>query len=87
MLQSAERSISLVKGGRTEYAAALAWEKKGSFPEHVVFTNWLESTKDNPVVVDFEVRVETAPASPMMPHDLLFCIYTILLDMSLGIYI
>ncbi|XP_019373461.1 PREDICTED: complement component C6-like [Gavialis gangeticus] len=55
MLQSAERSISLVKGGRTEYAAALAWEKKGSFPEHIVFTNWLESTKDNPVVVDFEL--------------------------------
>ncbi|XP_013816476.2 complement component C6 [Apteryx mantelli] len=55
ILQSAERSVSLVKGGRSEYAAALAWEKKGAFPEHAVFTNWLESTKDNPVVVDFEV--------------------------------
>ncbi|XP_051499563.1 complement component C6 isoform X6 [Apus apus] len=55
ILQSAERSISLVKGGRSEYAAALAWEKKGAFPGHTVFTNWLESTKDNPVVIDFEV--------------------------------
>uniref|UniRef100_A0ACB8EPQ6 Uncharacterized protein n=1 Tax=Sphaerodactylus townsendi TaxID=933632 RepID=A0ACB8EPQ6_9SAUR len=54
-LQSSERSISLVKGGRSQYAAALAWEKTGSFPEHTVFTNWLESTKDNPVVVDFEL--------------------------------
>ncbi|NWH44654.1 CO6 protein, partial [Fregata magnificens] len=55
ILESAEQSVSLVKGGRSEYAAALAWEKKGAFPGHTVFTNWLESTKDNPVVIDFEV--------------------------------
>nr|XP_009491752.1 PREDICTED: complement component C6 [Pelecanus crispus] len=55
ILESAERSFSLVKGGRSEFAAALAWEKKGAFPEHPVFTNWLASTKDNPVVIDFEV--------------------------------
>uniref|UniRef100_A0A8C3V118 Complement C6 n=1 Tax=Catharus ustulatus TaxID=91951 RepID=A0A8C3V118_CATUS len=54
-LSEAERSVSLVKGGRSEYAAALAWEKKGAFPGHRVFTDWLESTKDNPVVIDFEV--------------------------------
>ncbi|XP_054254004.1 complement component C6 [Indicator indicator] len=55
ILESAERSVSLVKGGRSEYAAALAWEKKGAFPGHTVYTNWLESMKDNPVVIDFEV--------------------------------
>ncbi|XP_040396017.1 complement component C6 [Cygnus olor] len=55
ILESAEQSISLVKGGRSEFAAALAWEKKGSFPGHPVFTTWLESTKDNPIVIDFEV--------------------------------
>uniref|UniRef100_A0A8C9LBE7 Complement C6 n=1 Tax=Pavo cristatus TaxID=9049 RepID=A0A8C9LBE7_PAVCR len=55
ILESAERSVSLVKGGRSEYAAALAWEKKGAFPGNTIFTNWLESTKDNPVVIDFEV--------------------------------
>ncbi|NWY49350.1 CO6 protein, partial [Chionis minor] len=55
ILESAERSVSLVKGGSSEYAAALAWEKKGAFPGHTVFTNWLESTKNNPVVIDFEV--------------------------------
>ncbi|NXC48975.1 CO6 protein, partial [Penelope pileata] len=55
ILESAERSISLVKGGRSEYAAALAWEKKGTFPGSTVFTNWLDSTKDNPVVINFEV--------------------------------
>ncbi|XP_061473069.1 complement component C6-like [Rhineura floridana] len=54
-LQSSEKSISLVKGGRSEYAAALAWEKKGYFPEHAIYTNWLESTKDNPIIVDFEL--------------------------------
>lgn len=56
ILESAERSVSLVKGGRSEYAAALAWEKKGAFPGNTIFINWLESTKDNPVVIDFEVR-------------------------------
>lgn len=56
MLESSEKSVSLVKGGRSEYAAALAWEKTGSFPEHTAYTNWLESTKDNPIVIDFEVR-------------------------------
>lgn len=55
-MESAERSFSLVKGGISEYAAALAWEKKGAFPGHTVFTNWLESTKDNPMVIDFEVK-------------------------------
>ncbi|KAJ6669879.1 hypothetical protein lerEdw1_000428 [Lerista edwardsae] len=54
-LQSSEKSISLVKGGRAEFASALAWEKTGSFPGHVVYTNWLESTKENPAVVDFEL--------------------------------
>lgn len=57
-MQSAERSFSLVKGGRAEYAGALAWEKKGAFPGQKVFTDWLESTKENPVVVSYEVRVK-----------------------------
>ncbi|XP_067320726.1 complement component C6 [Anolis sagrei] len=54
-LQSSEKSISLVKGGRSQYAAALAWEKNGALPEHIAYTNWLESTKENPVIVDFEL--------------------------------
>ncbi|XP_053145732.1 complement component C6 isoform X2 [Hemicordylus capensis] len=54
-LQSSEKSISLVKGGRAEYAGALAWQRTGAFPGHVAYTNWLESTKDNPIVVDFEL--------------------------------
>ncbi|XP_044132635.1 complement component C6 [Bufo gargarizans] len=55
-LQSSEKSISLVKGGRAEYAAKLAWQKKGSFPEHNVYAEWSASTADNPVVVDFELK-------------------------------
>ncbi|XP_043925731.1 complement component C6 [Protopterus annectens] len=54
-LQSSERSISLVKGGKAEQAAALAWEKQGAFPSNKIFTEWVESAKDNPVVVDFEL--------------------------------
>ncbi|XP_070794996.1 complement component C6-like [Pituophis catenifer annectens] len=55
MLKSSERSISLVKGGQARYAAALAWERKGSLPGHEIFNEWLESAKNNPIVIDFEV--------------------------------
>lgn len=58
LLQGAENSISLVQGGRSQYAAALAWEKGTSGPEEQVFSEWLESVKENPVVIDFEVRGE-----------------------------
>ncbi|XP_053557211.1 complement component C6 isoform X2 [Bombina bombina] len=54
-LEASERSISLVKGGRAEYAAALAWKKEGAFPEHTPYTNWVASTVDNPVIVDYEL--------------------------------
>ncbi|XP_038600156.1 complement component C6 isoform X1 [Tachyglossus aculeatus] len=53
--QVAEKSLSLVQGGRSEYAAALAWEKGASLPEESIFTNWLESVKENPAVVGFEL--------------------------------
>uniref|UniRef100_A0A670YTC4 Complement C6 n=1 Tax=Pseudonaja textilis TaxID=8673 RepID=A0A670YTC4_PSETE len=54
-LQSSEKSISFIKGGRSQFAAALAWERQGAFPEHTIFTDWLESMKDNPSVIDFEL--------------------------------
>ncbi|XP_012662513.1 complement component C6 [Otolemur garnettii] len=54
-LQGAEKAISLVQGGRSEYAAALAWEKGSSGPEEKVFSEWLESVKENPAVIDFEL--------------------------------
>ncbi|XP_006875462.1 PREDICTED: complement component C6 [Chrysochloris asiatica] len=54
-LQGAEKSISLVQGGRSEYAAALAWEKGSSGPEEKTFSEWLESVKDNPSVIGFEL--------------------------------
>ncbi|KAM9252950.1 complement component C6 [Dugong dugon] len=54
-LQGAEKSISLVQGGRSEYTAALAWEKGSSGPEEKVFSEWLESVKENPAVIDFKL--------------------------------
>ncbi|GAB1299214.1 Complement component C6 [Apodemus speciosus] len=54
-LQGAEKSISLVQGGRSLQAAALAWEKGTSGPEQNVFSEWLESVKENPAVVDYEL--------------------------------
>ncbi|XP_076973183.1 complement component C6 [Tamandua tetradactyla] len=53
--QGAEKAISLVRGGRSEYAAALAWEKGSSEPEEKVLSDWLESVKENPVVINFEL--------------------------------
>ncbi|XP_012383655.1 complement component C6 isoform X2 [Dasypus novemcinctus] len=53
--QGAEKSISLVRGGRSAYAAALAWEKGSSEPEERVLSEWLESVKENPVVTNFEL--------------------------------
>lgn len=54
-LQGAEKSISLVQGGRSRQAAALAWEKGSSGPEAEVYSEWLESVKENPAVIDFEL--------------------------------
>ena len=57
-MQGSEKSISLVQGGRSEYAAALAWEKGSSGPEEKTFSEWLESVKENPTVIDFKVRLK-----------------------------
>ncbi|OCU02572.1 hypothetical protein XELAEV_18008334mg [Xenopus laevis] len=54
-VQASEKSISLIKGGRAEYAAKLAWQRQETFPENTVFEEWVKSTIDNPVVVDFEL--------------------------------
>ncbi|XP_021064430.1 complement component C6 [Mus pahari] len=54
-LQGSEKSISLVLGGRSQEAAALAWEKGTSGPEEKVYSEWLESVKENPAVVDYEL--------------------------------
>lgn len=59
MMQGAEKAISLVQGGRSEYSAALVWEKGTSGPDENVFSQWVESLKDNPVVIDFKVRIKS----------------------------
>ncbi|XP_063817488.1 complement component C6 [Pseudophryne corroboree] len=55
-LQSSEKSVSLTKGGRSEYAAKLAWQRKGSFPGNQVYTDWVASVADNPEIVQFELK-------------------------------
>ncbi|XP_069077531.1 complement component C6-like isoform X1 [Pleurodeles waltl] len=54
-MQTSEKSISMVKGGRAEFAAALAWNKKGAFPGSKTLADWIESTKDHPAVLDFKL--------------------------------
>ncbi|CAJ1070867.1 complement component C6 [Xyrichtys novacula] len=54
-VQSAEKSFSLVKGGRAREAAALAWERQGPAPDKTSYKNWAKSVLDNPVVVDYKV--------------------------------
>lgn len=34
------------------------WERGNSSPDEKVFAEWLESVKENPAVIDFEVRVK-----------------------------
>ncbi|KAL4609208.1 complement component C6 [Arapaima gigas] len=55
-LKASERSISMVRGGRAEFAAALAMEKRGALPDSTTYRDWMESTKDNPTVVEYELR-------------------------------
>ncbi|XP_066567532.1 complement component C6 [Amia ocellicauda] len=55
-LKASEKFFSLVKGGKTEYAAELGFQKKGVLPDSNIFKNWMESTKDNPDIVEYELR-------------------------------
>uniref|UniRef100_A0A672JR31 Complement component 6 n=1 Tax=Salarias fasciatus TaxID=181472 RepID=A0A672JR31_SALFA len=54
-VQAAEKSFSMVKGGRTREAAALAWERQGAAPDKTAFKNWAKSVLDNPAVVDYQL--------------------------------
>lgn len=56
-MQSSEKSFSMVRGGRTGEAAALAWEQKGAAPDSTTYKNWAKSLIDNPAVVEYEVRI------------------------------
>lgn len=54
-IQAAEKSFSMVKGGRAREAAALAWERQGPAPDRTSYKNWAKSVLDNPAVVESEV--------------------------------
>ncbi|XP_042365162.1 complement component C6 isoform X1 [Plectropomus leopardus] len=54
-IKAAEKSFSMVRGGRTREAAALAWERQGATPDKTSFKNWAKSLLDNPVVVECKV--------------------------------
>ncbi|XP_050928728.1 complement component C6 isoform X2 [Lates calcarifer] len=55
-IKAAEKSFSLVKGGRTREAAALAWERQGPAPDRTSYSNWAKSVLDNPAVVDYKLK-------------------------------
>ncbi|XP_068107017.1 complement component C6 [Hyperolius riggenbachi] len=55
-VQSAEKSISFVKGGIAKYLAKLGFVKGGALPEHKDFEEWKASTADSPEIVDFELK-------------------------------
>uniref|UniRef100_A0AAR2J3B7 Complement component C6 n=1 Tax=Pygocentrus nattereri TaxID=42514 RepID=A0AAR2J3B7_PYGNA len=54
-LQTSEKSLSIVKGGRSEYAGALAWERNGAPPDSTTYLDWIKSTIDNPTIIDYEL--------------------------------
>ncbi|XP_069017032.1 complement component C6 [Embiotoca jacksoni] len=54
-IQAAEKSFSLVKGGRIREAASLAWQRQGPTPDRTSYKNWAKSVLDNPAVVDYKL--------------------------------
>ncbi|XP_069740144.1 complement component C6 isoform X2 [Narcine bancroftii] len=56
ILEASEKSVSMVRGGRAEFAAALAWEKGKTFPSETKYNDWVKSVHDNPTVVEFKLR-------------------------------
>ncbi|XP_024918549.1 complement component C6 [Cynoglossus semilaevis] len=54
-IQAAEKSFSMVRGGRPREAAALAWERTGATPDRTSYKNWAKSLIDNPAVVEYEL--------------------------------
>ena len=54
-VQAAEKSFSLVRGGRSREAAALAWERQGPTPDRTSYRNWAKSILDNPAVIESQV--------------------------------
>lgn len=59
-IQAAEKSFSMVTGGRVREAAALAWERQGPAPDRTSYKNWAKSVLDNPAVVESKVTSSTA---------------------------
>jgi len=57
IVKASEKCITSVQGGRAEYTAALAWEKRGVLPDSTTYQNWIKSTIDNPTVIDYKVRM------------------------------
>ncbi|XP_068430290.1 complement component C6 [Clinocottus analis] len=53
-IQASVKSFSMVKGGRTREAAALAWKREGAVPDQTSYKNWAKSVLENPVVVESE---------------------------------
>lgn len=58
-IQAAQKSFSLVRGGRTREAAALAWERQGPAPDRASYSNWAKSVIDNPALVETKVKSNT----------------------------
>lgn len=58
-IQAAEKSFSLVRGGRAREAAALAFEKAGPAPDRMSYKNWAGSVIDNPALIETKVKSST----------------------------
>lgn len=65
-IKAAEKSFSMVKGGRIREAAALAWERQGPAPDRTSYKNWAKSLLDNPAVVDCKVKSNDTSVSSIL---------------------
>ncbi|KAA0720004.1 Complement component C6 [Triplophysa tibetana] len=55
IVKASEKTITSVQGGKAEYSSKLAWERKKVAPESSTYKDWIQSTIENPTVIDFEL--------------------------------
>lgn len=57
IVKASQKTFTSVQGGKAEYSAKLAWENKEVSPASKTYYDWIQSTIENPTVIDFEVRM------------------------------
>ncbi|TRY97875.1 hypothetical protein DNTS_034117 [Danionella cerebrum] len=55
IVKASEKCLTSVKGGKSEFTAALAWEKKSISSGSTTYLDWVNSTIENPTVINYQL--------------------------------